>query len=152
MRRPSRLRFAASGSSLGSTTGMSRGTTPRDGRPRLTFAALRKAQGPKPRVTSDHDPSSGFVYERVPHVSAAKLAYDHPPSFTMLVDQPRKKRGWKRLGAPFTVESHSPWRYEPVVGGSGQAELRLGVRERVLRVLGQRGICRGRQWFTMAFG
>lgn len=98
-----------------------------------------KGAGPRPTVTSDHDPSSGFVYERVPHVSAAKLAYDHPPTFTLLVDRPRKKRGWKRLAAPFTVESHSPWRYEPVMGGSEQAELRLGVRERVLESLENAG-------------
>ena len=29
------------------------------------------AAGPRPSVTSDHDPASGFVYERVPYVSAA---------------------------------------------------------------------------------
>ena len=89
--------------------------------------------------SSAHDPASGFVYERVPYVSPATLAYDQPPSFTFLVDRPRKKKGWKRLASPFTVESHSPWRYEPVTGGAGQGELRQGVRERVLESLSHAG-------------
>ena len=79
----------------------------------------------------------------MPYVSAATLAYDHPPSFTFLVDRPRKKRGWKRLAAPFTVESHSPWRYEPVAGGASEGELRQGVRERVLESLGRAGFATG---------
>ena len=95
--------------------------------------------GPRPGPASKYDPASGFVYKRVPYVSAATLAYDHPPSFTVLVDQPRKKRGWKRLAAPFTVESHSPWRYERVTGGPGQTEIRQGVRERILESLGNAG-------------
>ena len=56
------------------------------------------------------DPASGFVYERVPYVSAATLAYDRPPTFTLLVDKPHKKRGVKRIASPFTVESLSPYR------------------------------------------
>ena len=94
-------------------------------------------------LSATHDPASGFVYERVPSVSPESLAYDHPPSFTLLVDRPRKKKGWKRLAAPFTVESHSPWRYEPLAGGAGETELRLGVRERVLESLGSAGFATG---------
>ena len=56
------------------------------------------------------DPASGFVYERVPYVSAASLAYDHPPSHTLLVDKPHKKKGVRRIASPFTVESLSPYR------------------------------------------
>ena len=56
------------------------------------------------------DPASGFVYERVPYVSAASLAYNHPPSHTLLVDKPHKKRGVHRIASPFTVESLSPYR------------------------------------------
>ncbi len=79
------------------------------------------------------------MYERVPYVSAAHLAYDKPPKFTLLVDQPRKKKGWKRLAAPFTVESHSPWRYEPVAGGADESEIRTAIRERVLESLASAG-------------
>lgn len=58
-----------------------------------------------------HDPSSGFVYERVPYVSAATLAYDQKPDAIRLVDRPLKKRGTKRISSPFTVESASPHKY-----------------------------------------
>lgn len=98
-----------------------------------------EAAGPRPSPTSDHDPASGFVYERVPYVSAASLAYDHPPKATLLVDHPVTRRGWKRLAAPFTVESHSPWRYEPLTGGASETELRQGIRERVVESLGSAG-------------
>ena len=58
-----------------------------------------------------YDPSSGFVYERVPYVSAGTLAYDLPPNHVLLVDQPLKKHGIKRVSSPFTVESISPHKY-----------------------------------------
>lgn len=115
---------------------------PEGARAEAELSGERLATPPARNVT--HDPASGFVYERVPHVSAATLAYDHPPSFTFLVDRPRKKKGWKRLAAPFTVESHSPWRYEPVAGGTGYGELRRGVRERVLESLGSAGFVAGK--------
>ena len=35
-----------------------------------------------------NDPASGFVYERVPYVSAAHLAYDRPPKATLLINRP----------------------------------------------------------------
>ena len=56
------------------------------------------------------DPAVGFVYERVPYVSAATLAYDEPPKYTYLVDRPHKQRGVRRIASPFTVESLSPYR------------------------------------------
>ena len=58
----------------------------------------------------ENDVAKGFVYERVPTVSAAILAYgeDAPP--TMLVDRTIKKRKTVRVASPFTVESHSPYK------------------------------------------
>ena len=56
------------------------------------------------------DPAAGFVYERVPTVSARILAYDLDEPPTLLVDRPFKKRTTLRVSSPFTVESHSPYR------------------------------------------
>lgn len=56
-----------------------------------------------------NDPARGFVYERVPQVSASVLAYDLDPDPIMLVDQPRKKRAVTRVTSPMTVESEQPW-------------------------------------------
>lgn len=58
----------------------------------------------------NQDPALGFVYERVPYVSAATLAYDEPQKYTELVNQPYKKPATVRVSSPFTVESHSPYR------------------------------------------
>ena len=60
---------------------------------------------------SSRDPAKGFVYKRVPRVSAAILAYDQEVDPILLVNQPLVKRGVVRVASPFTVESHSPWRY-----------------------------------------
>ena len=57
-----------------------------------------------------HDPAGGFVYDRVPTVSAGILAYDKDEPPTLLVDRPFKKSGTVRVSSPFTVESHSPYR------------------------------------------
>ena len=48
---------------------------------------------------------SGFKYKQVPHVSAAKLAYDEPQAFTTLYDQPFKNTACARVTGPFTVEA-----------------------------------------------
>ena len=58
-----------------------------------------------------YDPSSGFVYERVPYVSAKTLAYDLSPAAVFLVDQPLKKHNMERISSPFTVEGISPHKY-----------------------------------------
>lgn len=58
-----------------------------------------------------YDPGSGFVYERVPYVSAATLAYDLKPDEVLLVNRPLKKRSTKRISSPLTVESVSPHKY-----------------------------------------
>ena len=60
-----------------------------------------------------NDPAAGFVYQRVPSVSAATLAYGQDPPATMLVDQPHVTRGVVRAASPFTVESETPWSYLP---------------------------------------
>ncbi len=92
---------------------------------------------------SGSNPGSGFVYERVPYVSAAHLAYDRPPKTTLLVDRPLVKKGLRRISSPFTVESHSPWTY--VSPSAPQDDLRdserdLGIRENVMRALETVGI------------
>ena len=57
------------------------------------------------------DPAVGFVYKRVPYVSAGHLAYDKPPKYTYIVNEPfRSKERRFRLASAFTVESHSPYR------------------------------------------
>lgn len=56
-----------------------------------------------------NDPAKGFVYQRIPQVSASTLAYDLDPDPILLVDQPRKKRGVIRVASPMTVESEQPW-------------------------------------------
>ena len=57
------------------------------------------------------DPSAGFVYRRIPYVSAKTLAYNETPSSTLLIDQPHvTKNKIKRISSPFTVESLSPYR------------------------------------------
>jgi len=61
-----------------------------------------------------YDPAAGFVYERVRHVSAARLAYDSPPEYIELVDRPEKTRGLIRVCSPFTVESETPYAYIPL--------------------------------------
>ena len=48
---------------------------------------------------------SGFTYKKVPKVSAAILAYNEPPQFTTLYDQPDKDSGKDRVTGPFTVEA-----------------------------------------------
>ena len=68
-----------------------------------------KPSAPLPEGGRGNDPAKGFVYERVPQVSASTLAYDLDPDPIMLVDQPRKKRAVTRVSSPLTVESEQPW-------------------------------------------
>ena len=68
-----------------------------------------KPEVPPPEDGWGNDPARGFVYERVPQVSASVLAYDLDPDPIMLVDRPRKKRGVTRVTSPLTVESEQPW-------------------------------------------
>lgn len=96
----------------------------------------------RPRL-SGADPASGFIYERIPYASAAHLAYDEPPKATPLLSKALTKKGVKRVSAPFTVESHSPWVYlSPSVPETDQraAERETGIRENVLNALQVVGI------------
>ena len=68
---------------------------------------------PAPAEGWGHDPARGFVYARVPTVSASSLAYDENPPPTLLVNQPRRTSGIVRVTSPFTVESGSPWSHVP---------------------------------------
>lgn len=61
-----------------------------------------------------YDPGSGFVYKRIPYVSAGTLAYGNDANPTFLVNQPVKKHGMKRISSPFTVESIQPHKYVSV--------------------------------------
>ena len=69
---------------------------------------------PQASVSSRTDPAAGFMYERVRHASAARLAYDSPPEYIHLVDRPEETRGVVRVCSPFTVESETPYAFMPV--------------------------------------
>ena len=89
------------------------------------------------------NPAAGFVYERVPYVSAAHLAYDRPAESTLLFDKPLVKKGVRRISSPFTVESHSPWTYVSPSAPEDDArasERDLGIRENVMKALETGGI------------
>ena len=101
--------------------------------------------------TEPDDPASGFVYPRVPKVSASILAYDLEAEPIYLVDQPVKSRqlGLRRVSSPFTVETHSPHRYLSIDEALGQtssdnAKVRHqthgDVDERILHALDTQGI------------
>ena len=63
---------------------------------------------------SHYDPAGGFIYDRVPYVSAAHLAYDRPPAHIEFVDRPEANSGVVRVCSPFTVESETPYAYVPL--------------------------------------
>ena len=93
------------------------------------------------------DPAAGFIYERVRHVSAARLAYDSPPEYIELVDRPGRTRGVIRVCSPFTVESETPYAYIPLaqIDESEDARSRQATAsgvfvERVIDTLLQTGI------------
>lgn len=70
--------------------------------------------GKRPRTgTFRLDISMGFVYKRVPTVSAAILAYDLEVEPTYLVNDPYPSENIIRVASPFTVESESPYRFIP---------------------------------------
>ena len=89
------------------------------------------------------DPSKGFVYERVNTVSAATLAYDNKPTEILLVNRPLTKKSTIRVSSPFTVESHSPYRYvEPdlVVSANSDADQLKGHYRAIIHALLSSGI------------
>ena len=105
--------------------------------------------GPADGAVRSADPARGFVYESIPRVSAAILAYDRQPDPVVLVDRPHRKRGVVRMSSPFTAESSSalvvsavgqrsaagrgafprrPCRVRPRGGGSAAGFARAGRR------------------------
>ena len=75
-------------------------------------AALRQHTLP-PASHYGNDVSQGFVYRRVPYVSAATLAYDEQRDPVYLYDQPYEQGSVLRVTGPFTMESLSPHRILP---------------------------------------
>lgn len=75
------------------------------------LAPTTEKYNPKSETEYDGDPSGGFVYERAKTVSAAVLAYDQKPTEVLLVNRPFIKKSVIRVSSPFTVESHSPYKY-----------------------------------------
>ena len=111
---------------------------------------VEREQGGEPHPlgsTEIDDPASGFVYPRVPNVSAGILAYDQKVDPIYLVDQPMKSReqGLRRVSSPFTVETHSPHRYlsieEALAEHPGASDgVREDVRTRIVEALQRDGI------------
>lgn len=92
------------------------------------------------RGDGSRDPASGFVYERVPLVSAAILAEDGPPESVLLINRPIIREETVRVASPFTVESHSPWRYvapEALTAGGGD---QLDTRQRIIDAVQVSGV------------
>ena len=95
---------------------------------------------PNIRGDGSRNPRSGFVYERVPRVSVGILAYDLPADPILLVNRPIPKRGVVRVASPFTVESHSPWRYvapQALTAGGGD---QLDTRQRIIDAVQVSGV------------
>ena len=86
------------------------------------------------------DPASGFVYERVPNVSAAILAYDQQEDPILLVNRPIPKRGVIRVASPFTVESHAPWRYVAPDAVPALSPEQIDTRQRMVDAITTTGI------------
>ena len=104
---------------------------------------------PAPAVSGDRvdDPSAGFVYPRVRHVSAGILAYEKKVDPIHLVDKPIKSRepGLRRVSSPFTVETHSPHRYLTVdealrEDSTARDDVRLDVGERIIQAMQRDGV------------
>ena len=89
------------------------------------------------------DPSSGFVYERVPRVSAAILGYDQKVAPVYLVNKPFKKKGITRVSGPFTVESTSPYKYVSINDDTDAFEHRTSSVNAVVDALKVSGIAVG---------
>ena len=49
--------------------------------------------------------SSGFIYDKVPHVTLKQISNDEPPSEEILYDRPEVDTSKKRVTGPFTVEA-----------------------------------------------
>ncbi|MYF37441.1 MAG: site-specific DNA-methyltransferase [Gammaproteobacteria bacterium] len=93
----------------------------------------------------DHpvDPSNGFVYERVPRVSAAIVGYNQKVDPIYLVNKPFKKKGVIRVSGPFTVESTSPYKYVSINDDTDTFEHRTSSVNAVVDALKVSGIAIG---------
>ena len=89
------------------------------------------------------NPARGFVYQRVPTVSAAILAYDQDVPPTLLVNRPLKKHGAKRVSSAFTVESHSPYRVLHPEGNDAALPADSALHQSLLASLETAGIRAG---------
>ena len=92
------------------------------------------------RGEGSRDPAKGFVYERVPRVSAAILAYDQDADPILLVNRPLVKSGVVRVASPFTVESHAPWRYVAPHDPPDLAADQIDTRQRMIDAITKTGI------------
>ena len=92
------------------------------------------------RGEGSRDPAKGFVYERVPRVSAAILAYDQDADPILLVNRPLVKSGVVRVSSPFTVESHAPWRYVAPHDPPDLAADQIDTRQRMIDAITKTGI------------
>ena len=92
------------------------------------------------RGEGSRDPAKGFVYERVPRVSAAILAYDWEADPILLVNRPLVKSGVIRVSSPFTVESHAPWRYVAPHDPPDLAADQIDTRQRMIDAITKTGI------------
>ena len=105
-----------------------------------------------------HDPATGLVVKRMPHVTAASLAYRERPDkqgkqgqFIWLVDQPEGKKHTGRVSGCFTVETELLTAYETpedVLCSARQVRRDRSWRERVEHELNQTGVrgASGTQW------
>ena len=73
-------------------------------------------------------------------MSAAILAYDQEVEPILLVNRPLVKRGITRVSSPFTVESHSPWRYVDPSAAADTSETAVRTRESLLEGMRVAGI------------
>ena len=91
------------------------------------------------------DPAKGFVYERTPRISAAILAYDEDAEPILLVNRPIVKNGVIRVSSPFTVESHSPWRFVAPGQLAAPGADQLETRQRIIDAIQVSGISAGQE-------
>lgn len=91
-----------------------------------------------PKSQFNGDPMEGFVYKRMPHISAKFLAYpDEIPPIDYIVDQPEKDRARKRVSSPFTIESQSPYRF---INPKQTEAHPSSTRQNIVDALGSAGI------------
>ena len=96
--------------------------------------------------TGRKDVALGFIYPRIPRVSAATLAYDIK-EYIYLVDQPEREPGKLRVCSPFTVESDSRASTTGTDADLPIAEANSQTREQILAALPIAGInYRGGHW------